>query len=191
MVHFASEPAKFPLKKIKRVQRGEIDFVDCFSRCAGLPEEIARRQSDYAKKNLLELNAGFETHVLPLESNQTIGTSIVLLAHFSNGAVLSATALGKKGVPAETVSNNAVLALKREIASKAACDRFLGDQLVPFMALARGTSVISVSNFTEHCQNTLNLCKRLLDADFTVAGKIGEPAEITVDGIGFVRKSDS
>lgn len=184
-VHFASESSKLPLKKIKLIERGSLDGIECFSRSAGLPEEIAVRQAAFAKKALSELGAGFESHVSALESEETIGSSVVLLARFSKGAVLSAMALGKKGVPAETVANNAVVSLRREIKSGAPVDRFLGDQLIPFMALAKGTSVIRVSCLTEHTKTNLDLCKQLLDANFIVAGKIGEPAEITVDGINF------
>lgn len=185
LVSFESEPATFPLKKTRLVKSGQLLFIDCFSISAGLPSDIVNRQVRGARQVLAELGIDMREHVHAFEKASSVGTSVVLLAHLESGGIVSATALGKKGVPAETIGKKAGEWLLSELKTQKPVDGFLADQLVPFLALAKGTSVIACSNLDLHALENLNVCKQLLDCDFVVTGKQNEPAEISVDGIGW------
>jgi RNA 3'-terminal phosphate cyclase len=75
--------------------------------------------------------------------------------------------------------------LLKELQSQKPVDSHLCDQLLPFMALAKGYSTIECSFLTEHALNNIRTCELLLGCKFDVKGNLGEPAEIFVEGIGF------
>ena len=65
------------------------------------------------------------------------------------------------------------------------CDYHLADQLIPFMALADGTSTIKITKLTKHVLTNIEITEKLLGVKFEVKGRLSEPAEITVKGMGF------
>ncbi|MFH1256318.1 MAG: RNA 3'-terminal phosphate cyclase [Candidatus Diapherotrites archaeon] len=184
-ISFKSLPAQLPLKPINLIELGELQFIKIFSQCASLPKEVATNQAASAKKQLASLNIDFEEKINSIESTETIGSSIDVLAFFSSGAVLGANALGEKGKPSERVGKEAAQKLLEELAAKAPVDRHLSDQLIPFMALAKGKSEISCTNLTEHALNNIAVCEKILGVSFEVKGELGNKAEISVEGLGF------
>jgi RNA 3'-phosphate cyclase len=68
---------------------------------------------------------------------------------------LGANALGARGKQAEEVGAVAAAALLRQISSGAALDEWMGDQVLPFLAVAGGESTISVTRITEHLRTNL------------------------------------
>ena len=66
------------------------------------------------------------------------GSGITLYAETEN-TILGADALGEKGKRAEDVGKEAAEKLVEEITSKAAVDRYMADQLIPYLAVAGGS----------------------------------------------------
>ncbi len=184
-VSFFSKPAKLPLKPLYLAELGELNGIELFSACASLPKEVAERQCRSAKKWLGELKTDFVEHIDCREKSVSIGSSLVLLAKFSSGRILSSTALGKKGLAAEEVGKMAALELLKQTRIGKAVDVHLADQLIPFIALAKGKSTLDVSEIDGHLLENIKVCEQLLPVHFEVSGKLGESGEIFVDGCAF------
>ena len=104
------------------------------------------------------------------------GSGITLWAIFSkdvneidekNPIRLGADALGELGKKAEIVGKEAAENLIKEIESKAPVDRHLADQILPFMALTKG-SKIKVSSITNHCRTNMYIIEQFLGKIFEV-----------------------
>ena len=76
----------------------------------------------------------------------------------------------RTGKKAEKVGEEAALKLCMEIESKAAVDRHLADQLLPFLALFGGS--IKTSEITDHCRTNMYTIERFLDKRFIVEGNV-------------------
>ncbi len=187
-VSFSSKPAKLPLKPISLTEFGKIEFVKIFSHCASLPKKVAENQASSARHALQKLNLEFVENIECKERSSTIGSGITLLAYTATGAVLTGSALGKKGLPAEQVGREAAENLLRELTPKKPCDSHLADQLIPFMALARGKSEIHTGSLTRHCQTNIAVVEKFLPVKFKVQGSLGKPTAISVEGVSFSGK---
>ena len=73
--------------------------------------------------------------------------SFLFLAHRGRAGF---SALGRRGVPAERVADEAVEPYLAYRASGAAVDGHLADQLVPFLALARAASAFTCPTLSSH-----------------------------------------
>jgi RNA 3'-terminal phosphate cyclase (ATP) len=103
---------------------------------------------------------------------------------FANGSILGADGIGEKGKPAERVGDEAASKLLKELDSKAALDRHMGDILIPYMAVAEGRSEIEVSAITMHTLTNIKVSEILAGVKFQVEGSLHEPGRISVEGIG-------
>jgi len=186
-VSFSSRPARLPLKPVSLLEFGELEFVRAFSHCASLPKRVAENQAIAAKHALADLNVEFEEKIACRDNAATVGSGITLFACTSTGAVLSGSALGSKGLPAEEVGKEAAKNLLKELNAGQACDSHLADQLIPFMALAGGKSEICSSCLTSHCVTNIAVVEKFLPVHFSVQGSQGEPARISVEGACFSR----
>lgn len=103
------------------------------------------------------------------------GSGITLWAVFSKKKddidvadphILGADMLGEKGLPAEQVGKEAAQKLIAAIASGAAADAHLADNLIPWMALV--PSAIQAEKITLHTQTNIDVVKKFLPVTFSV-----------------------
>ncbi|MEM5802112.1 MAG: RNA 3'-terminal phosphate cyclase [Candidatus Aenigmatarchaeota archaeon] len=173
----------FPVEKlssVKLIERGKVKKIKGISLACNLPIDVAYRQAN-AAKNLLLKNYE-EIEITPqVEKSLSPGTSITLWAECEN-SILGSDNIGKKGVRAENIGEEAAKELIKSIESEAALDKFMADQIIPFIALASGTSEIKVEEITEHCETNIRVCEQILGVKFEIDKnrKI-----ISVDGVGF------
>ncbi|MDD5163793.1 MAG: RNA 3'-terminal phosphate cyclase [Candidatus ainarchaeum sp.] len=166
-VLFKSAPAKLPLRPIVLGKAKNFSNFECFSSSSGLPSEVSSRQEKSAKKTLLEKfsDSDWESHLFSSPARkETIGSAIDVFAVFEN-TVLGANALGEKGKPSEAVGEEAAKKLLQELESGNAVDSNCADQLLVFMALAKGKSEISVSKFSQHCQTNIGIIENSWNAN--------------------------
>lgn len=81
-------------------------------------------------------------------------------------SVLGADSLGERGKPSEKVGKEAALSLKKELASHAGLDTHMGDQVIPYLAIAGGT--VSAAQITEHTKTNIWVCQQFLDTEISV-----------------------
>lgn len=105
------------------------------------------------------------------------GSGIVLWAE-TDSLRLGGDALGKRGKPAEVVGREAADELLDQLTGGKAVDRFLGDQLIPFLAFAGGE--IGVTEITSHLVTNVWVVEQFLGGVFEVEGEIGGPGIVRV-----------
>jgi RNA 3'-phosphate cyclase len=126
---------------------------------------VAERQRQRAAKaltNLLHIPAKIDVQYGPTRS---VGTGLLVLAR-TEDSVVGASSLGAPRKTAEQVADDAVEKLLRTYHTRAAVDPWLGDQILPYMALSRTSSVISVPFLTRHMQTNMWVIQKFLNVRF-------------------------
>jgi RNA 3'-terminal phosphate cyclase (ATP) len=150
---------------------GRVTGLSAVSR---LPRSIAERQRRRALERLA--GAGLEAAVA-VEDDETArgpGTLVFLTA---GGA--GASALGRRGVPAERVADEAVDALLGVRAAGADVDEHLADQLVPFLALAREPSSYTCPAVSGHLTTVAWVVEQFLPVRVRV--EAGSPPRVRIE----------
>ena len=127
--------------------------------------KVAERQRKQATKGLTDF-----LHIpskVRLEYGPTDSTgSGILVWYTMDDSVVGACSLGvSKQVP-EHVADQAVDMLLRTYHTRASVDPWMGDQILPYMALSRGPSVISVPYLTRHMHTNMWVIQRFLNVRF-------------------------
>jgi RNA 3'-terminal phosphate cyclase (ATP)/RNA 3'-terminal phosphate cyclase (GTP) len=100
------------------------------------------------------------------------GSSIHLMAEYAQSR-LGASALGERGKRADVVGVEAAGLLERWMRSGACLDTYMADQVLPYMALAGGTSRVSVADVSDHCRTNIWVIEQFLPVRFDVDEKAG------------------
>jgi len=168
------------LSAIDRTNRGDLTGIYALSAVSNLPASIVERQRDQALKGL----RGQGYHATRVElvqgPSRGPGTVVFVNAKFENGAA-GFTSLGRRGKPAETVADEVCSAFFKFMASGAAVDSHLADQLVLYMALAKGRSCFVAGAITEHLLTNMWVIEQFLPVAFEVDESSGV---VGVEGIG-------
>jgi len=171
------------LNPIRIEEFGKVEELRGVSVCTFLADRrVAERQAKTANEFLKTRGYDTEVEVVNDMSNPLQkGSSLVLRAKTSSGALLGGDAIGELGKPSEVVGQEAAENLLREIESKATVDVHLADMLVPYVALAQGESVYLSRVITEHLDTNIWLAQRILGVEFT-ATKVGNLYRIETKG---------
>jgi RNA 3'-phosphate cyclase len=100
------------------------------------------------------------------------GSAVHAQALFDN-CLLGASAIGEKSLAAQNVGAAAGSSLKKQIDSGACLDEFMADQLLPFLALAKGTSAVKVAEITGHVKTNIWVIEQFLPVKFEIDGREG------------------
>jgi RNA 3'-phosphate cyclase len=166
-------------------ERGALKSVRGITHVSNLPGKIANRMRHTALLKLAgceNVQISEESHPQGRDPAPGVGTGIVLWANYEN-TVLGANGLGEKGVPAERVGQMACENLQVEMNSNATLDVHAADQFLPYMALAKGESVFTTRELTNHAKTNMWLIEKFLDVKFEVTDKKGLE-EVRVKGTG-------
>ncbi|MEM3398809.1 MAG: RNA 3'-terminal phosphate cyclase [Nitrososphaerota archaeon] len=181
------------LKPLKLVEIRKVRKISGLSYSCRLPGHIVERMANTAE-NILR-REGYDVEIIrealqPDNPRCSVdpGCGIILLAETEDGTVIGVDRLGEKGVPSERIGEEAAKDLLDELSRNAPVDKHLGDQLVIWACLAEGISQYRVTNLTRHTITSLELCRILTNAKIKVDGVEGEPATITIEGIGLKRR---
>jgi len=98
------------------------------------------------------------------------GAAFALFADFIGGTRLGADRAGAPHRPAERIGARVARQLLAEIGSGATIDRHASDQIIPFAALADGTSNFQIPFITEHVETAGWLAWLFLRAEVSAAG---------------------
>lgn len=182
IVELEVEPVN-EIPQIKLIEQGELLAIEGLSHCVKLPKHVAERQAKQAqkilKKNKIKnINIELEYYEKDRDPHLGPGSGIVLWAKTSERTLLSGDSLGARGKPAEKVGEEAALKLLKQLQRGGAVDIHHTDHLIPFMAIAPRKSIIHSSEISLHTITAIEIAKRILGADFTVKGEIGEPGFI-------------
>ncbi len=154
------EPARLHGITIEAPAAPSVRGVSASSR---LPPHVARRQAESARKYLDGMGIEVSGIDIDVRNDRSTGSSITLFSGFLGGS-----ALGERGVPAEKVGAEAAAIIANEIESGAAVDPYLCDQLITFMALSEGPSVITTGSVTSHAVTNMWIMEKMTGRRFTV-----------------------
>jgi len=180
----------FPVKNlnsVKLTERRKVKVIRGVSVVGSLPKNVLERQTYAAIKTLKEHGFNDVSITSQIVNTFSPGTSITLWAECEN-SILGADKIGKIGVRAEKIGEECAKELIKSIESKAALDKYMADQIIPFLALADGKSEVTVEEITDHCLTNIFVLEKILEIKFEVEGEKGEFGKILVDGVGFENK---
>lgn len=158
------------LKPIQLESFGNLQNVKGVSVCTFLADrQVSERQSKAAIQYLSEKGIKTDIQVMNDMSNPIQkGSSLALWAETDTGAILGADSIGEIKKTAETVGKEAAEKLFTELTSQATVDTFLADMLIPYMALAKGSSVYLTRTVSNHLETNIWLTEKILGTKFRV-----------------------
>jgi len=152
------------LAEINLTERGKILSAGGISHAHQNLEKarVVRRQVRSARPLLYKRlsNDGVDSDIIIKQEyceSPSYGSGLVLWVKTEN-SVIGSDSLGEKGRTAERVGQDAVNGLLKELDSGAPLDGWMGDQIVPYLALAGGA--VRVSEITEHAKTNVMLAKK-------------------------------
>ena len=139
-----------------------------------LPRSIAERQRRRVEERLS--TAGLACEIALEEDATALGPGTLVFLSLRGRAGFSA--LGRRGLPAERVADQAVDELLDYLASGAAVDAHLADQLVAFLALASSPSSFTCPTLSRHLRTVAWTVQQFLPASI----ELGEerPARVAI-----------
>ncbi len=179
-------------KPIMGLEQGRVVAIRGISHARGLPRHVAERQARAATEILGTRSLPRPEISVDLEEvgpGLSVGSGLFLLAETEKGAILGADSLGERGKPAEAVGSEAARKLIEEIEAGGFLDRHMGDIMVPYMALADGTSEVTTSQVTQHTLTNVKVAELVLGGGFEVDGVLGNRGRLRATGIGLRNSS--
>ena len=158
------EPSPAPLKPLRIKDRGRLKSLRVISTVAHLPLSIAERQLNRAMNRLAAQGLAPQGETGTVESPGK-GSFCFIRADFEN-ARAGFSALGALGKRAEQVADEAVEDFLKYWKGPGALDRHLADQVVLYMALAEGESMVTISEVTEHLKTNVWVIEQFLPIKF-------------------------
>ncbi len=141
--------------------KNQCNIIKGISNSSGLPAHVAQRQASSAEKILREED--YNTSIsLEIKDETSTGSGITLWCGTAGGS-----ALGKQGLRAEKVGSTAAASILRELKTGAGVDIYLADQLIPYLALARGGS-FTTRSLTPHARTNIWVTEQFLDVKFKI-----------------------
>jgi len=171
------------------------EFVEDFavvgvSHAGALPEHVAERQRAAAEKRLRGAGYDANIEVVTYSRSEVLcpGSGITL---WTDSMPIGASSLGSKGVVAEAVGKRAANYLIHQLDSRRPVDMHMGDQLIPYLALAEGKSVIRVTEATMHLVTNLWVVEQMLGVKAEVQREEGRSVVVEIEGKAFgVKEND-
>jgi len=153
-----------PLSPVSLTERGRPVRTEARSIASGslAKARVAERQLEGVRR-VLEVDSERADYV----RSYSIGTAVFVRADYEN-CRLGASALGRRGKPAEKVGAEAARSLKRLMGGAACLDEHMADQMLPYLALAGGESTVSVASVTDHCRTNIWVIEKFLPVRFEV-----------------------
>ncbi len=164
-------------KPLIAIEWRKIERFAGISHATNLPAHVAERQAKAAEERLRSF------YSVPVEIEREVsrslgpGSGIVVWAE-TDSLRLGGDALGKRGKPAEAVGREAADELLEALTPRKAVDKFLGDQLIPFLAFTGGE--VGVAEITSHLVTNVWVVERFLGKIFEVDGEVGKPGVVRV-----------
>ncbi len=158
------------LKPIRLENFGKLKSVKGVSVCTFLAErKVAERQAKAAGDFLTGKGYATDIQVVNDRSNPfQKGSSITLWAETDTDAIIGADAIGELKKTSEAVGREAAEKFCAEISSKPTVDMHLADMLIPYVALAEGTSTFLTRAVSDHLEANVWLAKKMLNARFNI-----------------------
>mgnify|MGYP001071414600 CR=1 FL=1 len=184
-------PAKEALRPLELVKQGRVQSIRGMALSSHLKErDVSRRMGRECERALKQKGFRAEIEFLHDEKESPAferpsiqpGAALAVWAESDAGSLIGADMAGARGRTAEFIGKQTAQDFLADLSSGAAVDRHLADQVIPFAALAKGTTTVRIPSVTDHVEARLWLVEKILGVKFEVRKNT-----VTIEGIGFLR----
>ena len=158
------------LQPVRLDSRGDVQRIGGVAYAQNLPDHVVGRMKHAALKRLVSFK-----HVkiaTDIRTGRSAGAGMVLFAECDT-ALLGESMLGRKGLRAEALGEGCASDLAETIESGATVDFRMLDQILPYMALASGNSVVLAEELTAHAETNIQVIEKMLGRSFTITERDG------------------
>lgn len=168
-----------PVKKLNPVKLIDLQFnkIKGISHAVNLPEHVAVRQAEGAEKLLKA--SGIESEIEIEHSDNVLGPGSGITLWSDGDIPLGGSYIGERGLRAEIVGQKAAEEILYHISRGAALDKYMGDQIIPYMAIG-GNSMVQTAELTDHTLTNIYVAEKIMKKKFKIAGSPGETATIKI-----------
>lgn len=167
-----------PIKKLKPLKliESEIESIEGISYASNLPKHVADRQAKSAY-NILK-KTGLDVDIDVRHDNESLspGSGIVLWA--KGNTRIGSSSLGERGKRAEIVGKEAAKELLNFLNSGAPLDKYMGDQIIPYISLTENSKV-RTAEFTLHAHTNVYVVKKILGKELKIENGLGKITTIS------------
>ncbi|KIJ29887.1 hypothetical protein M422DRAFT_187819 [Sphaerobolus stellatus SS14] len=183
--------ASGPLLALNLTSRGAVTAVRGRAYVAGsLPMRLVNLMVDAAKAQII--SSGINKKLIDIEAVKEDestaignGSGIILWAETEEGCIIAGSAIGVRGTNASLIGKEAAEDLVSNLAHGGCVDEYMQDQMIIFMALAKGKSTVATGPLSLHTKTAIWLAEKLTSAKFQTEEKPGTGRTIiTCEGIG-------
>ncbi|KZT66816.1 RNA terminal phosphate cyclase domain 1 [Daedalea quercina L-15889] len=181
-----------PLPSVNLTHRGSVIAIRGRSYVAGLPAHLAAAMRNAAVSSLQ--SRGIDPRIVDIETVKEephdavgSGSGIMLWAETDGDCILGGSAIGVKGKKPTMVGEEAAEELVRNLAHGGCVDEYMQDQMIIFLALAKGRSMVKTGPLTLHTKTAIWVAEQLTRAKFEVREESASSFIIQCDGIGYTR----
>ena len=178
----------YSIEPFSLIDRGIVKKVNILAWTAGrCPKSVAYKMANRAKEMLLsdskELqNSTITKSFIDDSKAQDSASGILLTAETDKGIIIAGSSLGKRNMKPEVTAANATIELFNNLQHGGCVDEWLQDQLILYMALADGESILRTGPLTLHTQTAIRYATEICGASFIVTKVDSGDAIIEVDG---------
>lgn len=166
-------------------QRGELRSIKIEAFTAGqVPDTVGQRLAASTAAQLKRLVGEqlpgpipIRCYTEPKENAVASGCSVLAIAETSTGLLLGGAGVGQRGLLSESIGERVGSELGGALASGACVDEWMQDQLIIYMALAKGTSRMLCGELTLHTRTAIAVAQQLTAARFTVTRQDRTPTQ--------------
>ncbi|MFZ6017936.1 MAG: RNA 3'-terminal phosphate cyclase [Nitrospirota bacterium] len=161
---------------INLTDRGDIISIAGISGIGNLPLSIAERQRASVLKTLTGFKVNIETIDVPTPGQ---GTFVFLRAE-TNTCITGFSSLGERGKRAEVVGEEVAKEFLEYCSTEACLDPYLSDQIMLYLAIAKGESSFTTSRISNHLLTNIWVIEKFLRVKYKVEGEKGLPGRIAI-----------
>jgi RNA 3'-terminal phosphate cyclase (ATP) len=150
------QPLRGALAPLERVAPGEVQRVAGVAFASHLAlRRVAARMAESCRSTLAAGGLAAQIECVEDASATQAGASLAVWAQTTTRARLGADRAGARGRSSESIGHDVARSLLEDLASGAATDRHLADQLVLFAALAAGRSRWTLPRVSDHVESNV------------------------------------
>jgi len=144
-------------------------------------QAVSERMANAARRVFEAAGHRADVQVLYDDSALQPGAGLALFADLDTHARLGSDRAGAPGRRSEAIGKRAAHCLLEDLATGATLDRYAGDQIIPFAALASGESRFRIPCVSEHIDSNAWLSEEFLGAEVRA-----QEHDLVVQGAAFL-----
>lgn len=185
-------PLKKHLKPMTLTDQGKLTEIKGVALSSLLKErKVSERMAGECQKQLTakgyapKIDILYDTREFPVYQKASVqaGACLAIWARTDTGCLIGSDMAGAQRRSAEFIGKRIAKQLIDDLRSKATVDRYLADQIIPFMALAEGWSAYLIPKMTDHIKARLWLIEKILGGKAIVKNNL-----VRIKGIGSRRE---